>query len=109
MPQNIQLRRVLKTPALVAFGLAYMVPLGIFTTYGQVTVLSQGHLPVAYLVTVVTILFTALSYCRMTNAMPLSGSAYSYVQRSFGGKPVSWWVGRKFWIICSCPSLITWF
>ncbi|AHM75071.1 APC family permease [Yersinia hibernica] len=86
MPQNIQLRRVLKTPALVAFGLAYMVPLGVFTTYGQVTVLSQGHLPIAYLVTVITILFTALSYCRMTNAMPLSGSAYSYVQRSFGGK-----------------------
>ncbi|WON76505.1 APC family permease [Serratia sp. UGAL515B_01] len=86
MPQNIQLQRVLKTPALVAFGLAYMVPLGVFTTYGQVTVLSQGHLPVAYLVTIITILFTALSYCRMTNAMPLAGSAYSYVQRSFGGK-----------------------
>lgn len=65
---------MLKTPALVAFGLAYMVPLGVFTTYGQVTVLSQGHLPVAYLVTV-AILFTALSYCRMTSAMPLSGSA----------------------------------
>ena len=86
MPQNIRLQRVLKTPALVAFGLAYMVPLGVFTTYGQVTVLSQGHLPIAYLVTIVTILFTALSYCRMTNAMPLAGSAYSYVQRSFGGK-----------------------
>ncbi len=86
MPHNTQLRRVLKTPALVAFGLAYMVPLGVFTTYGQVTVLSQGHLPVTYLVTVVTILFTALSYCRMASAMPLSGSAYSYVQRSFGGK-----------------------
>lgn len=86
MPQTLQLRRVLKTPALVAFGLAYMVPLGVFTTYGQVTVLSEGHLPVAYLVTVVTILFTALSYCRMTSALPLAGSAYSYVQRSFGGK-----------------------
>ncbi len=86
MPQNIQLRRVLKTPALVAFGLAYMVPLGVFTTYGQVTVLSHGHLPVAYLLTIITILFTALSYCRMTSALPLAGSAYSYVQRSFGGK-----------------------
>ena len=86
MPQTLQLRRVLKTPALVAFGLAYMVPLGVFTTYGQVTVLSEGHLPIAYLVTIVTILFTALSYCRMASALPLAGSAYSYVQRSFGGK-----------------------
>ncbi|NDO82992.1 Putrescine importer PuuP [Citrobacter sp. NCU1] len=86
MPQKHQLRRVLKTPALVAFGLAYMVPLGVFTTYGQVTVLSEGHLPIAYLVTIATILFTALSYCRMTSALPLAGSAYSYVQRSFGGR-----------------------
>lgn len=86
MPQTNQLRRVLKTPALVAFGLAYMVPLGVFTTYGQVTVLSEGHLPVAYLLTIITILFTALSYCRMTSALPLAGSAYSYVQRCFGGK-----------------------
>ena len=77
---------MLRTSALVAFGLAYMVPLGVFTTYGQVTVLSEGHLPIAYLVTIVTILFTALSYCRMASALPLAGSAYSYVQRSFGGK-----------------------
>ncbi|VDY35246.1 Uncharacterised protein [Morganella morganii] len=39
MQQNtVQMKRVLNTPALVFFGLAYMVPLGIFTTYGQVTV-----------------------------------------------------------------------
>lgn len=87
MPQqDVKLRRVLKTPSLVAFGLAYMVPLGVFTTYGQVTVLSNGHLPVAYIITLITILFTAFSYCRMASAIPLAGSAFSYVQRSFGGK-----------------------
>ncbi|GKX62694.1 amino acid ABC transporter permease [Pragia fontium] len=79
------MKRVLTTPALVFFGLAYMVPLGIFTTYGQVTVLSEGHLPVAYIITLSAILFTALSYCRMTSELPLSGSAYSYVQKTFGG------------------------
>ncbi|MCO6524625.1 MAG: APC family permease [Candidatus Schmidhempelia sp.] len=82
----IKMKRVLTTPALVAFGLAYMVPLGIFTTYGQVTALSQGHLPIAYVITLVMIFFTALSYCRMTNLLPLSGSAYSYVQHTFGGQ-----------------------
>ncbi|WP_321157852.1 APC family permease [Providencia stuartii] len=86
MQQNtVQMKRVLTTPALVFFGLAYMVPLGIFTTYGQVTVLSEGHLPIAYLVTLAAVLFTAMSYCRMTSALPLAGSAYSYVQRTFGG------------------------
>lgn len=82
---NVHMKRVLTTPALVFFGLAYMVPLGIFTTYGQVTVLSEGHLPIAYIITLSAVLFTALSYCRMTHALPLSGSAYSYVQKTFGG------------------------
>ncbi|HCM62589.1 MAG TPA: Putrescine importer PuuP [Morganella sp. (in: Bacteria)] len=82
---TVQMKRVLTTPALVFFGLAYMVPLGIFTTYGQVTVLSEGHLPIAYLVTLTAVLFTALSYCKMTSTLPLAGSAYSYVQKVFGG------------------------
>lgn len=86
MQQNtVQMKRVLNTPALVFFGLAYMVPLGIFTTYGQVTVLSEGHLPVAYIITLTAVLFTALSYCKMTSTLPLAGSAYSYVQKIFGG------------------------
>ena len=82
----IKMKRVLTTPALIAFGLAYMVPLGIFTTYGEVTVASNGHLPVAYIITLAMIFFTALSYCRMANKLPIAGSAYSYVQHTFGGK-----------------------
>ncbi|MCO6551402.1 MAG: APC family permease [Gilliamella sp.] len=82
----IKMKRVLTTPALIAFGLAYMVPLGIFTTYGEVTVKSNGHLPIAYIITLAMIFFTALSYCRMANKLPIAGSAYSYVQRTFGGK-----------------------
>ena len=90
---NPAMSRVLTTPILVVFGLAYMVPLGIFTTYGQVTVLSSGHLPIAYIITLVMIFFTALSYCRMSTYLPLSGSAYSYTQRTFGpimGFSIGW-------------------
>ena len=90
---NPAMNRVLTTPILIVFGLAYMVPLGIFTTYGQVTVLSQGHLPITYIVTLVMIFFTALSYCRMSTFLPLSGSAYSYTQRTFGsitGFSIGW-------------------
>lgn len=90
---NPAMNRVLTTPILIVFGLAYMVPLGIFTTYGQVTVLSSGHLPIAYIITLVMIFFTALSYCRMSTMLPLSGSAYSYTQRTFGpvlGFSIGW-------------------
>lgn len=82
---SVRMKRVLTAPALVFFGLAYMVPLGIFTTYGEVTVRSEGHLPVAYIITLAAMLFTALSYCQMTKKLPLSGSAYSYVQKTYGG------------------------
>lgn len=80
------LRRVLGMPALVLFGLAYMVPLTVFTTYGVVTDSTSGHLPGAYVFTLVTMLFTAYSYGRMVAAHPYAGSAYTYTQKAFGSR-----------------------
>lgn len=78
-------KRVLGTPSLVLFGLVYMVPLTVFTTYGIVTSLTGGRLVDAYIITLVVMLFTARSYARLSSAMPYSGSAYIYTQQSFGG------------------------
>jgi amino acid transporter len=71
-------------PSLVLFGLVYMVPLTVFTTYGYVTQLSGGRLPTAYVVTLIAIVFTARSYGQLSRAFPFAGSAYTYTQRSFG-------------------------
>jgi len=79
-----QLRRVLGLPALVFFGLVYMVPLTIFTTYGIVTELTGGRTAGAYLVTLVAMLFTAASYSFMVKRFPVAGSAYSYTNMAFG-------------------------
>ncbi|MFK0684493.1 APC family permease [Ochrobactrum sp. BD67] len=79
------LRRVLGMPALIAFGLAYMVPLAVFDTYGIVTTVTEGHLPTAYALTLMTMFFTAYSYGRMVEAYPVAGSAYSYARKAFGG------------------------
>ena len=78
------LRRVLGVPSLVLFGLVYMVPLTVFTTYGIVTQMTGGRLPTAYIVTLVAMVFTARSYGLMARAFPFAGSAYTYTQRSFG-------------------------
>jgi putrescine importer len=78
-------KRVLGTPSLVLFGLVYMVPLTVFTTYGIVTQLTGGRLVDSYIITLIAMLFTARSYARMTVALPYSGSAYIYTQQSFGG------------------------
>jgi len=78
------LRRVLGVPSLVLFGLVYMVPLTVFTTYGIVTQITGGRLPTAYLVTLIAMVFTARAYGQMARAFPFAGSAYTYTQRSFG-------------------------
>jgi amino acid transporter len=78
------LRRALGLPSLVLFGLVYIVPLTVFTTYGIVTETTGGRLPVAYVVTLIAMGFTALSYARMVVAFPVAGSAYTYTQKTFG-------------------------
>jgi amino acid transporter len=87
-----RLQRALGLPSLVLFGLVYMVPLTVFTTYGIVTETTGGRLPVAYIVTLVAMVFTAVSYARMSSAYPVAGSAYTYSQKSFGA-PIGFLTG----------------
>jgi amino acid transporter len=91
-PGEVRFRRVLGLPALVFFGLAYMVPLTVWTTYGVVTTSTHGHLPLAYVITTVAMFLTAYSYGRMVVAQPTAGSAYTYASRSFG-RPFGFMVG----------------
>ncbi|MCX9150284.1 APC family permease [Pseudomonas sp. TB1-B1] len=77
-------RQPLGLVGLVLFGLAYMVPLAVFTTYGLVTQMTKGHLPTAYLLTLAAMLLTAYSYGRMVQAHPYSGSVYTYTRKAFG-------------------------
>jgi amino acid transporter len=86
------LQRALGLPSLILFGLVYMVPLTVFTTYGIVTETTGGRLPVAYIVTLIAMVFTAVSYARMSVAYPVAGSAYTYSQKSFGA-PVGFLTG----------------
>ncbi|MBF8788209.1 APC family permease [Pseudomonas asiatica] len=81
---NGRFRKSMGLPALVLFGLAYMVPLAVFTTYGLVTQMTKGHLPIAYLLTLAAMLLTAYSYGRMVQAHPYSGSVYTYTRKAFG-------------------------
>src|SRR5699024_12850621 len=83
---NAQLRRALGVPSLVFFGLVYMVPLTIFTTYGIVTQVTGGRVPAAYVITLLAMVFTARSYARMPAAIPFAGSSYTYTQQSRRGR-----------------------
>ena len=76
------LKRTLKLRHLVFIGLAYMAPLAVFDMFGIVSAETDGHVPLAYLVVMVAVLFTAFSYSRMVRFFPLAGSAYTYAKEA---------------------------
>ncbi|MGI9123321.1 MAG: APC family permease, partial [Mycobacterium sp.] len=81
------LRRALGLSHLVLFGWVYIGPLAVFATYGIITQSTGGRLALAYVVTLIVVAFTALSYARMAAAYPVTGSSYSYIRNTFGATP----------------------
>jgi amino acid transporter len=76
-----QLRRVLTTGDLIIYGLIFMVPIAPFSVYGFVWNDARGMVPLAYLIGLIGMFFTATSYASMSRAFPVAGSVYSYAQR----------------------------
>ena len=77
-----QLKRTLKLRHLVFIGLAYMAPVAVFDLFGIVSDQTDGHVPLAYLVVLLAVLFTAFSYSRMVRFFPVAGSAYTYAKEA---------------------------
>lgn len=82
MENQYSLKRTLTLFPVVIFGLAYMAPMTVFGTYGVAAQTSHGMLPAAYIFALIAMLFTALSYGPMVRAYPVTGSAYTYTQKS---------------------------
>ncbi|WP_411683214.1 APC family permease [Clostridium thailandense] len=76
------LKRVLPLSSLIFYGLAFMIPLTIFTTYGLASVATHGMISLTYTIATIAMGFTAFSYSRMVKAFPVAGAAYSYVTKS---------------------------
>jgi amino acid transporter len=76
-----QLHRALTTKDLVIYGLIFMVPIAPYSVFGFVYNDAKGMVPLAYLLGLVGMFFTALSYAAMSRAFPLAGSVYTYAQR----------------------------
>jgi amino acid transporter len=76
-----QLDRALSTRDLVVYGMIFMVPIAPFSPFGFVWDTAKGMVPLAYLIGLVGMFFTAMSYASMSRAFPLAGSVYTYAQR----------------------------
>lgn len=76
------LKRSLGLWAIVGLGLGYMTPTVVFDTFGMVSRDTNNVVPLAYLVALIVMMFTAISYGKMSGAIPSAGSAYTYVRES---------------------------
>jgi putrescine importer len=75
------LRRVLRLPALVLYGIILIQPTAPMPLFGAAASLAHGHVVTTIIIGMIAMLFTAISYGRMANVYPNAGSAYTYVSR----------------------------
>jgi amino acid transporter len=80
----VQLHRRLNTLSAALFGLSYICPTVVISTFGVLAVAAQGATASAYAVATLAVLLTAVSYGRMAARFPAAGSAYTYVSRTAG-------------------------
>jgi amino acid transporter len=76
-----KLRRVLSTADLLIFGMIFMVPIAPFALFAHILTESRGMIVLVYLIGMVCMIFTAMSYASMSRAFPSAGSVYTYAQR----------------------------
>ncbi|WP_049561319.1 APC family permease [Nonomuraea sp. SBT364] len=87
-----ELQRSLGFADLMIYGLIFMVPIAPFGIFGTVFASSGGMVALAYVIGLVAMAFTALSYAQMAKAFPMAGSVYTYAGRGIGA-PVGFMAG----------------
>lgn len=105
-----ELKRALGFWDLLIYGMAFMAPLAPAAVYGYVVRDSKGMVPLVYLVGAVGMVFTALSYAKMSERFPIAGSVYNYVQRGINphlGFIAGWLILADYFIIPSAIYLFS--
>ncbi len=71
---------------LVLFGIAYVTPFIVLTTFGVFSEASSGTLATSYGLATLAMIFTALSYAKLAKLYPLAGSAYTYARKAIDSR-----------------------
>lgn len=88
-----KLQKTLVLWQVIIIGLAYIQPMTLLDTFGMVSRDSIQHVPTSYMIALIAVLLTSISYGHMIRKYPSSGSAYTYVQKSIhpnAGFMVGW-------------------
>lgn len=92
-PPQPHLKRVLGLWDLIYYGVILTSPIAAVPLYGTGQVLSHGHTVSTLLIAMVAMSVTAVSFGRMANVYPSSGSVYTYISRELNphfGFVVGW-------------------
>ena len=92
-----KLKRNLTLWHIIIIGLAYIQPMTLFDTFGLVSDASHFHVPTSYIIALLAILLTSVSYGSMIRLYPSSGSSYTYAQKSIHPN-VGFMVGWASWL-----------
>jgi putrescine importer len=87
------LKRVLSLWDLIYYGIILTSPIAAVPLFGEAQVLSHGHTATTLLLAMVAMSVTAVSFGRMANVYPSSGSVYTYISRGLNphlGFVVGW-------------------
>jgi amino acid transporter len=79
-----ELKRSLSLFDLLVYGLVFIIPSAPIAVFGIVYNASHGMVPLVYIIGLIAMLFTALSYMTMTRAIPVAGSVYAYARHGLG-------------------------
>ncbi|ABO59551.1 APC family permease (plasmid) [Burkholderia vietnamiensis] len=104
------LDRRLGVTSATMFGLSYMSPMVVIATFGAIAVKTQGAVGTAYIIAIVAMLITAISYGYMSSRMPVAGSAYTYSSSVLGrtlGFAVGWVLLLDYFFIPMVICLLT--
>lgn len=82
MPSSVALDRRLSPFSAALFGLSYICPTVVLSTYGVLAQNSGGAPSSAYAIATAAMLLTSISYGRMAARFPQAGSAYTYVSHT---------------------------
>jgi amino acid transporter len=89
----IGLKRNVTLVWLTFYGLGNILGAGIYVLIGKIAGVAGMHAPLAFLVSVGLVLFSALSYAELAARYPMSAGEAVYVQQGFGLAPLSALVG----------------
>ncbi|TCB80610.1 APC family permease [Acinetobacter sp. ANC 4173] len=81
--RSINIRKLTLAQVIIV-GIAYMTPMTVFDTFGIVSDITNGRVPLAYIFALFSMLLTAFSYARLSQQTDRPGSAYTYTAESCG-------------------------